>query len=82
VIWAVTFATVEIGDHWSKEVIAAASANDPELSVFANWRKEGLLPLDSDELALHDPISKSLHAQWERFNVRGGVIYRLYWEGR
>jgi len=44
--------------------------------------KEGLLPLNSDELAHHDPITKSLNAQWERFNLKEGVIYWRYWEGR
>jgi len=71
----VTFATVEVGDRWSKDVIAAPSEKDPELSLFAGWLKQGLLPLDSNKLARHDPITKSLHAQWERFNLKEGVIY-------
>jgi len=44
-------------------MIAAASEKDPELSLFAVWLKEGLLPLGKDELARYDPITKSLHAQ-------------------
>jgi len=63
-------------------MIAAASENDPELALFGGWLKQGLLPLDSDELARHDPITKSLHAQWERFNCKERVIYCRYWEGR
>jgi len=82
VIRAVTFATVEEGDRWSKTMIAAATEKDQELSLFAGWLKESLLPLSSDELAQYDPITKSLHAQWERFNLKEGVIYRRYWEGR
>jgi len=81
-IRAVTFAAVEVGHRWNKEKIAAASESDPELSLFVGWLKQGLLPLDSDELTRHDPITKSLHAQWERFNCKEGVIYRRYWEGR
>jgi len=27
-------------------------------------------------------MTKSLYAQWERFNIKEGVIYRRYWEGR
>jgi len=82
IIRAVTFATVEVGDRWNKDMIAVASEKDPELSVFVGWRKQGLLPLNSDELARHDPITKSLHAQRKRINMKEGVIYRLYWEGR
>jgi len=63
-------------------MIAAASEKYPELSLFAGWLKEGLLPLTNDEFARHDPITKSLHAQWERFNVKEGVIYCRYWEAR
>jgi len=63
-------------------MIAAATETDQELSLFAGWLREGLLPLNSDELAHYDPIIKSLHAQWERFNLKEGVIYRRYWEGR
>jgi len=82
VLRAVTFATVENGDRWSKKMIGAASERDTELSLFTGWLKGGLLPIDSDELARHDPITKSLHAQWEHFKVKEGVMYRRYWEGR
>jgi len=78
----VTFATVEVGVRWSKNVIDAASEKDPELSLFAGWLKQGLLLLVSDEFARHDPMTKSLYAQWERFNIKEEVIYRRYWEGR
>jgi len=63
-------------------MIAAANEKDPELSIFAGWLRESLLPLGKDELARHDPITKSLHAQWERFKITEGVIYRRFWEGR
>jgi len=79
IIRAVTFATVEIGDRWSKSVIAADSEKDTELSIFAGWLKGDLLPINCDELAHHDPITKSLHAQWERFKMKDGIIFRRYW---
>jgi len=63
-------------------MIAVASENDSEMSVFVAWLKRGLLPVGSDELAQHDPITKSIHAQWERFNFNEGMMYRRYWEGR
>jgi len=82
VIRAVTFATVEEGDRWSKKVIAAASEKDTELSLFIGWLKEDLLAINSDELTRRDPITKSLHAQWECFKLKEGVMYRQYWQGR
>jgi len=80
VVHALTFATIEEGDRWSKTKISAATEKDQELSLFAGWLKESLLPLSSDELAQYDPITKSLHAQWEKFNLKERVIYRPYWE--
>jgi len=80
VIRAVTFATVEVGDGWSKKAIAAASEKDTELSIFAGWLQGDLLPIDGDELAHHDLITKYLHAQWERFKLKDGIVYRRYWE--
>jgi len=82
VIRAVTLATVEDRDRWSKKEIDEASEKDTELSLFISWLKNELLPVDSNELALHDPITKSLHAQRERFKLKDGVMYRKYWEGR
>jgi len=41
---------------------------------------ERRLPLDYNELAEFDSVSKSLHAQWERFKIREGVLYRQHWD--
>jgi len=38
-------------------MIAAATEKDQELSLFARWLKESLLPLNSNELAQYDPIT-------------------------
>jgi len=78
----VTFATVEARDRWSKRAIAVVSEKNTELSIFVGWLKGDLLPIDGDKLAHHDPITKSLHAQWERFKMKDGIIYRRYWENR
>jgi len=81
-IYAVTFAAVEDGDRWTKNMIAVAYKKDAELSLFTGWLKGGLLPIDSNELTRHDPVTKSFYAQWERFKLKDGVMYRRYWEGR
>jgi len=63
----VNFATIINGDRWTKKEMLEATERDPELSLFAKWLEEGRLPIDSDELTRHDPVTNSLHAQWERF---------------
>jgi len=60
--------------------MSEATACDPEISLFASWLRDGKLPVDSNELTRYDPITKSLHAQWERFKLNEGVLYRKYWE--
>jgi len=35
--------------------------------------------VDGNELARHDPITKSLRVQWERSKLSEGVLYRKYW---
>jgi len=76
---AINFVTKEEGDRWSKGEIAEATEKDVELSTFARWLRDGLVPLSSDELARHDPTAKSLHAQWERLKLKEGILYRKFW---
>jgi len=78
-LWAINFVTVDEGDRWSKKEIAEATDKDIELTTFVKWLKEGTLPLSGNELARYDPVTKSLHAQWERFKVTEGVLYRKFW---
>jgi len=68
------------GDRWSKKTIAETTEKDAELALFVSWVKGGLLPVDSNELARHDPGMKTLHAQRKRLQLREGVLYRRYWE--
>jgi len=60
--------------------MSEATASDPEISLFASWLRDGTLPVDSNELTRYDPITKNLHAQWERYKLNEGVLYRKYWE--
>jgi len=76
---AINFVTIEEGDRWSKKELAESTEKDTELATFVKLLRNGLLPLTSNELARHDPRKKSLHAQWERFKVTEGVLYRKYW---
>jgi len=47
---AVNFAAIEEGDRWTKKEMADATECDPELSLLVKWLREGVLPIDSDEL--------------------------------
>jgi len=76
----VNFAAIVDGDRLTKKEMSEATERHPELSLFAKWLSKGRLPIDSDELTQHDPVTKSLHAQWERFKSKEGVLYRKYWE--
>jgi len=76
---AINFVAVEDDDRWSKKEISDATKKDAELTIFTKYLCEGLLPLSSDELARHDPVTKALHAQWERFKMTDGVLYRKFW---
>jgi len=71
--------TIAEGDRWSKKEIAESTEKNTELATFVKLLQDGLLPLTSNELARHDPATKSLHAQWKRFKVTEGVLYRKYW---
>jgi len=78
-IRAIVFTAVGTGDRWSKEKIAEVVAQDAELSTFCGWVTDGMLPLPSNDLTRHDPVLKTLHAQWERFKVTDEILYRKFW---
>jgi len=76
---AINFVAIKEGDRWSRKEIAESAEKDNELATFVEILQEGKLPLASNDIARHDPTTKSLHAQWERFKVTEGVLYRKYW---
>jgi len=75
----INFVTIDGGDRWSIKEIAVSTKKDAELATFVKCLKDGLLPLTSNELARHDPATKSLHAQWEGFKITEGVLYKRFW---
>jgi len=78
-IRAIVFTAVGSGDCWSKEKIAESVAEDAELSTFSRWVTDGMFPLNSSDLTRHDLVIKTLHAQWERYKVNDGILYRKFW---
>jgi len=75
-IWTIDFGVIPENTRWSKNEIAEAIKTDPEIAQFTRWITEKRLPIDSNELASCDPVSKCLHAQWESFVIRDGVLHR------
>jgi len=74
------FGVHEDASRWNKKEMAEATRTDPELAMFAAWFSERRFPLDCNQLAEFDSVSKSLHAQWERFSLREGMLYRQHWD--
>jgi len=78
----VNFAAIQDESKWTRKELARATACYSEISTFAGWMKDGLLSIDGNELTRYDPVTKSLHAQWERFQWREGVLHRKFWENQ
>jgi len=75
----VEFSVLEEGSKWSKKELAVPTEIDPEIAQFTAWLSARRLQIDGNKLAGYDPVTKGLHAQWERFSVREGVLYRRCW---
>jgi len=75
----IQFEEVIKGTMWTREELIESTENDPEISVFYKKLMEGGLPIEEKELAGMSPVTKSLHAQWEKYSIREGVMYRNGW---
>jgi len=53
---------------------------DTEISHFYKEVLGCSLPMDEGRLAGASPITKSFHAQWEIYEIVGGIMYRRWWE--
>jgi len=74
---------ISFGEHnecsrRNKTEIVKYTELDPEIGLFVRWICNYELPIESSILACLDPVIKSLHAQWERFAVRDGILYRRF----
>jgi len=76
---AINFVAIKEGNPWSKTEMADTTKRNTELATFVRWIKDNLLPVSSNDLARDDAATKSLHAQWERFMVTEGILYRKFW---
>jgi len=75
----ITIGALHQGLKWSKEELAKATKVDPEIAQFTQWMVDNKLPVKCSVLASWDPVTKSLHSQWERFSVKEGVLYCRIW---
>jgi len=76
----IDFVTLDPNSRWSKAEIACATETDLELSQFVKWMSNRVLLIDGNDLARFDPVTKTLHSQWERFRVRDGILYQKFSE--
>jgi len=76
----VDFQEIIRGTRWTKQELTGATENDTEISPFYRELVEGSLPMEEGKLAGASAITKTFHAQWERYEVVDGIMYRSWWD--
>jgi len=79
-VWTVEFQEIISGTRWTRQELTGAITRDPEILVFYREVLKGTLPMEEGRLAGASAITKSFHAQWERYEVVDGVMYRRWWD--
>jgi hypothetical protein len=68
----------ELVDPSARETLAQAQQADPEIGPLVRLRlTHDQAPL-IDELSAESEVTKTLHAQWFRLQVKDGLVYRTY----
>jgi len=60
--------------------LAEATKKDTEISPFYREVLGGSLPIEEGRLAGAGAVTKSFHAQWERYEIVDGIMYRKWWD--
>jgi len=68
------------GTRWTRQELTDAVAGDPEISGFYREVLKGTLPMEEGKLEGASAITKSFHAQWERYEVVDGIMYQRWWD--
>jgi len=77
-IRVIEFQEIIRGTRWMRQELVGATKDDEELSFFYDELLEGSLPLSESRLAAASAVTKALHAQWERYEIVNGVMYRKW----
>jgi len=66
--------------RWTRPELIEATKGVTEISFFYDELLGGGLPLSESRLAGASAVTKTLHAQWERYEIIHGVSYRRWWD--
>jgi len=75
----VSFNQPDVDSEWSTARLAAATADDPQLGEFVRLLTSHQSRVEGDDITAADPVTKAFWADWERFTLRNGVLYRRWW---
>jgi len=76
----VEFQGIIRGTRWTRQELTGATEKDTEISPFYGEVLEGGLLMEEERFAGASAITKSFHAQWERYKVVDGIMYRRWWD--
>jgi len=76
----IEFGEIIKGTMWTRQELTGATEKDAKIFPFYREVIEGNLPMDEGRLAEASPITKSFHAQWERYEIVDGILYRRWWD--
>jgi len=76
----IKFQEIIKGTMWTRQELTGATEKDIEISLFYWEVLGGSLPMEEGRLAGASAITKSFHAQWERYEIMDGIMYRRWWD--
>jgi hypothetical protein len=68
----------ELVDPSARETLAQAQQADPEIGPLVRLRLTHDQAPPIDELSAESEVTKTLHAQWFRLQVKDGLVYRIF----
>jgi len=68
------------GTRWTRQELTEATKKDAEISPFYGELLGGNLPMEEGRLAEASAVTKSFHAQWERYEIVDGIMYWRWWD--
>ena len=74
-----TTRTIKIEPEWSTRYLEEQQLQDPTLTNFIQMKKSCKERPVWEDISPEGPVLKTLWTQWDRMEVRDGVLYRL-WE--
>jgi len=76
----IEFQEIIRGTRWTRQELIEVTKQDNKISPFYEEVLGNSLPMDESKLAGARAVTKSFHAQWERYDIVNGVMYRRWWD--